>query len=73
MQVFLEALVVEGLECLGIVKVFVVWVGDSGVLAEDLGVELIWPPVFVSGTATANVGLLDVFPDWARSHDCDVC
>jgi hypothetical protein len=59
MQILLQPLVVEGLEGLRIVEVLVHGVGDFGVLAQDVELQLIGPPVCVPGTAAANGGFLD--------------
>ena len=57
-DVLLEAVVVEALEGGGIVEVLDLRVGDARVLAQDVDLEVIGPPVAVAGAATANVALL---------------
>lgn len=64
MQVLLEAVIVDAFEGCGVVEVLVHRVRDGGVLAEDVELELVGPPVEVPGAAAANVGILD----WAFSH-----
>jgi hypothetical protein len=55
-HISLEGLKVEGLEGLGIVKVLAVGVGDGAVLAEDVGLERLGPPLLVSDAVAGNVG-----------------
>lgn len=53
-EILLEGLVVEGLEGGNIVKLLAQRVGDSSVLAKDVELDRLWPPVAVSGAATGD-------------------
>lgn len=52
----LEGLKVEGLESLGIAEVLAVGVGDGGMLAKDVGLERLGPPLLVGDAVAGNVG-----------------
>lgn len=64
-QVLLKTIVVQALESRRIVEVLGHRIGDAGVLAEDVQLEVIGPPVAVAGAATADVG----FSVRTLSHD----
>jgi hypothetical protein len=77
MEILLESLVVEALEGLGIAKVLVVRVCDCRVLAEDVELELVGPPILVSCATATSVDRLVVGVDGTsarrrRRHDVDV-
>lgn len=69
-QVLLQSIVIQTLECLGVVEIFL-RVGGGSVLSEDVELELIGPPVAVTGSTAGDVLLLD----GAFSHVsvCFVC
>ena len=67
-QVLLQSLVVQALESSGVVEILVQRVGGRCVLAEDVELQLIWPPIAVLSTAHTNVGLLER----TFSHDCGI-
>ncbi|MNZ25735.1 hypothetical protein D3C78_429050 [compost metagenome] len=52
-QVFLECLVVEAVECLGIVEIFVHGIGAGGMLVQQIQPQLIRPPITI-GSADAG-------------------
>lgn len=54
-QISLKSLVVESLEGSSIVKVLTEGVGDGSVLAEDVELDRLGPPVVDSGSATSNI------------------
>lgn len=54
-KVLLDGLIVEAVECFGIVEVGTKWVRHVGVLAEDVELEPLGPPVAVPGAATSHV------------------
>jgi hypothetical protein len=56
MKVLLDALVVEAVEGGGIVKVTTERVAGGLVLAQDVELEAVGPPVGVFGTAGGDVG-----------------
>ena len=66
-EVFLQCLVVELLEFLGIVEVCTERVLSGVVLAQDVGPELIGPPVDILGAAASNIGSL--YGTLAFRHD----
>lgn len=55
-QVLLEGIVVERLESLSIAKVLAVRVGDVAVLAQNVGLERLGPPLLVSDAVSSDVG-----------------
>jgi hypothetical protein len=54
-DVLLQALVVNGLEGGEVVKILAEGVCDGGVLAENVELDGLGPPVGVSGAATSNI------------------
>ncbi|MNX68410.1 hypothetical protein D3C86_995860 [compost metagenome] len=52
-QVFLECLVVEAVECLGIVEIFVHGIGAGGMLVQQIQPQLVRPPITI-GSADAG-------------------
>ena len=58
-QILLDSIVVKALERLAVVETLVERVGDGGMLAEDVDLELVGPPIEVAGPSTAGVGLAD--------------
>ena len=66
-QVLLKSGIVDGLEGLGVVIVGAVGVGDGSVLAEDVELQLVWPPVGVAGAPATDVAVLD----GAFGHGCE--
>jgi hypothetical protein len=53
LDVLLESVIVEALECLSVVELPLVRVASSGVLAEDVEPELVGPPVTVLAVVSA--------------------
>jgi hypothetical protein len=47
LDVLLESVIIEALECLSVVELPLVRVASSGVLAEDVEPELVGPPVTI--------------------------
>lgn len=61
MEVLLQGLVVELLECFPVVEILAQGVGLGGVLVEDSQIELIRPLVFVCRTRTAEFCMGSVY------------
>ena len=55
-DVLLEGLVVDRFKGLGIVEVSAKWIGDGSLLAENIELQRIGPPVTVSHATAASVG-----------------
>lgn len=72
-QILLQRRIVQALEGLSIVEVLLQRVGDCGVLAQDVELQLVGPPVLVAGTATCNVGVVDGALVGAHCADRSVC
>lgn len=70
-EVFLEGGVVEGLEGLGIVKVLAERIGGNAILAQNVELEIVGPPVGVSGAATSNVAVEGALVD--ATHPGELC
>lgn len=49
MEILLETPVVKSLESRGIIKILALRVGGFSVLAEDIQLQGVWPPVSVAG------------------------
>ena len=67
-QILLEGIVVKALEGRGIVEVLAHGVGSLGVLAQNVQLEAIGPPVTVAGTTTGHIGRGVM--NGTSTHDC---
>ena len=68
MQILLQRIVVQTLKGRCIIKLFAHRVSDRSVLAQDVELQLIGPPVAVPGAAAAHVGFLDGGMDRTFRH-----
>ena len=56
-EVLLDRLQVEALERLGVIEIRIEWIGQTGILAEDLKIQLFRPPVAIIGRSGCRVSL----------------